>query len=69
VYGSGCLSRGTLGAMVNLLLVLIILFLLFGGFGYGYRSRLGGYYTGGTGVLGLILIIFLVLVLADAIRL
>jgi hypothetical protein len=38
--------------VLGLLIVLIIVLLLFGGFGYGYRDRWGGYYTGGTGLLG-----------------
>jgi hypothetical protein len=55
--------------MLTVLIVLVLLFLLFGGFGYGYRSRLGGYYAGGTSLLGLLLAIFIVLVLLDAIKL
>ncbi|HYX12521.1 MAG TPA: DUF3309 family protein [Candidatus Acidoferrum sp.] len=54
--------------MLWLLIVLIVILLLFGGFGYGYRDRWGGYYTGGTGVLGAVVIIFLVLVLLGAIK-
>jgi hypothetical protein len=55
--------------MLELLIVLVVLLLLFGGFGYGYRSRLGGYYAGGTSLLGLLVAIFIVLVLLDAIHL
>ena len=55
--------------MLTLLIVLIVALLLFGGLGYGYRDRWGGYYTGGTGLLGLLVVIFLVLVLVGAIKL
>jgi Protein of unknown function (DUF3309) len=54
--------------VLTLLIVLIVLFLLFGGVGYGYRDRWGGYYTGGTGLLGLLVVIFLVLLLIGAIK-
>ena len=54
--------------MLWLLIVLIVILLLFGGFGYGNRARWGGYYTGGTGILGALVIIFLVLVLLGAIK-
>ena len=55
--------------MSTVLIALIAALLLFGGFGYGYRSRLGGYYAGGTSLLGLLVAIFIVLVLLGAIRL
>jgi len=55
--------------MLTLLIVLLIVFLLFGGFGYGRRASLGNYYTGGTSLLGLLVVIFIVLVLLGAIKL
>jgi hypothetical protein len=54
--------------MLTLLIVLVVLFLLFGGVGYGYRDRWGGYYTGGTGLLGLLVVIFIILLLLGAIH-
>ena len=50
---------------MNLLIVLIIVLILFGGFGYGYRSNIysSPYYTGGFGILGLVLVFVLVMVL------
>jgi hypothetical protein len=57
------------GRMLGLLIVLVVLFLLFGGVGYGYRDRLGSSYTGGTGLLGAIVLIFLLLLLLNVIKL
>ena len=54
--------------MLTLLIVLIVLFLLFGGVGYGYRDRWGSYYTGGTSLLGLLVVIFVILLLIGAIH-
>jgi hypothetical protein len=54
--------------MLTLLLVLFVVLVLFGGIGYGYRDRWGGYYTGGTGILGLLVVIFLVLYLLGVIH-
>ena len=56
-------------ALLTLLIILVVLFLLFGGIGYGYRDRWGGYYTGGTGLLGLLVVIFIILLLVGAIHL
>jgi hypothetical protein len=55
--------------MLNLLIFLIVLLLLFGGVGYGYRDRMGSYYGGGTSLFGLLVVIFIVLVMLGAIRL
>jgi hypothetical protein len=55
--------------LLTLLIILIVLFLLFGGVGYGYRDSWGGYYTGGTSLLGLLLVIFVLLLLVNAIHL
>ena len=49
-------------------IILVVLLLLFGGVGYGRRDTWGGYYGGGIGLLGLILIIVLVLWLLGAFR-
>jgi hypothetical protein len=54
--------------MLTLLIALIVLLVLFGGVGYGYRDRWGGYYTGGTSLLGLIVVVLLVLWLIGALR-
>jgi len=48
---------------------LIVAFLLFGGLGYRMRDRLGAYYTSGTVFLALLVEIFAMLVLFDAIHL
>ena len=50
-----------------ILIGLIVLLLLFGGIGYGYRSSWGNYYGGGLGLLGLLVVIVLVLWLIGAI--
>jgi hypothetical protein len=50
-----------------ILLALIVLLLLFGGIGYGYRSSWGNYYGGGLGLIGLLVVIVLVLWLLGAI--
>jgi hypothetical protein len=55
--------------MLMLLTVLVAALGLFGGVGYWYRERLGGYYASGTSLLGLLLVIFLVLVYVGAIHL
>ena len=55
--------------MLLVLIVLVVLFLLFGGVGYGYRDRIGSYYGGGTGLLGLLVVIFIILLLLGAIHL
>jgi len=47
--------------MLIWIIALVVLLLLFGGIGYGYRDSWGGYYSGGTGIIGLILIIVLVI--------
>jgi hypothetical protein len=54
--------------MLTLLIALIVLLVLFGGVGYGYRDRWGGYYTGGTSLLGLIVVVLLVLFVLGALR-
>ena len=54
--------------MLTLLIVLVVLFLLFGGIGYGYRERLGDYYGRGTSLLGLLVVILLVLYFAGAVK-
>ncbi len=55
--------------MLWLLILLVVLLLLFGGIGYGYRGSWGGYYTGGTGLLGALVLVFLLLLLLGAIHL
>jgi len=54
--------------MPTLLIILVVLFLLFGGVGYGYRDRMGSYYRGGTSLLGLLVVIFIILVFLGAIH-
>jgi hypothetical protein len=51
-----------------ILIALIVLLLLFGGVGYGYRASWGNYYGGGLGLLGLIVVVALVLWLIGAIK-
>ena len=48
-----------------IILILVIPLLLVGGFGYGYRSSIysSPYYTGGYGIIGLILVFVLILAL------
>lgn len=50
---------------MNLLVLIIILVIVFGGFGYGYRGSIysSPYYTGGYGIIGLILVFVLILAL------
>jgi hypothetical protein len=55
--------------VLTLLIILVVLFLLFGGVGYGYRDRWGSYYSGGTGILGALVVIFIILLLLGAIKL
>jgi len=55
--------------MLTLLIILVVLFLLFGGVGYGYRDRMGSYYGGGTSLLGLLVVIFIILAVLGAIHL
>jgi Protein of unknown function (DUF3309) len=54
--------------MLGVLIVLIVLLLVFGGAGYGYRSSWGNYYPGGLGVLGTLVVILLVLWLIGAVK-
>jgi len=44
-----------------ILIAVVVLLLLFGGVGYGYRGSWGGYYGGGVSLLFLILIIVFVI--------
>jgi Protein of unknown function (DUF3309) len=50
-----------------ILVGLIVLLLLFGGIGWGYRDSWGNYYGGGLGLLGTLLVIVLILWLLGAI--
>jgi hypothetical protein len=47
--------------MLWLVIAALVLLLLFGGFGYGYRDSWGSGYNGGVGLLGLILIVVFVI--------
>jgi hypothetical protein len=47
--------------MLFWIIVIAVVLLLFGGVGYGYRDTWGGYYSGGTGLIGLILIIVFII--------
>lgn len=55
--------------MLGLLIVLFVALGLFGGVGYGYRERLGGYWGGGTSLLGLLVLIFILLSVLGAVHL
>lgn len=46
--------------MLWVIIVIAVLLLLFGGFGYGYRDRYSGYYSGGLGLIGLILVVLFI---------
>ena len=50
---------------MNLVVLILILVIIFGGVGYGYRGSIYGspYYTGGYGIVGLILVFVLILAL------
>jgi hypothetical protein len=50
-----------------IIIILAVVLLLFGGVGYGRRDTWGGYYGGGIGILGLIVIVLLVLFLLGVI--
>ena len=54
--------------MLVLLIILVVLFLGFGGVGYGSRDRWGYYYWGGLDLLGTLFLIFLVLLLVGLVR-
>ncbi len=47
--------------MLFWIIVIAVLLLLFGGFGYSSRDSWGNYYGGGIGLLGLILIIVFII--------
>lgn len=47
--------------MLWLLIVVLIILFAFGGVGYRRRDSLGSYYTGGIGLLGVILLVLLTL--------
>jgi hypothetical protein len=47
--------------MLFWLIVIVVLLLLFGGVGYGYRDAWGNYYGGGVSLIGLILIIIFII--------
>jgi Protein of unknown function (DUF3309) len=51
-----------------ILIAVVVLFLLFGGVGYGYRSSWGNTYGGGLGLLGTLLVIVLILWLLGEIK-
>jgi hypothetical protein len=52
-----------------ILIVLVVLLLLVGGGGYSYRSNYPGYYNGGIGLLGFLILLFLALLVLGVIRL
>jgi hypothetical protein len=52
--------------MLTWIIVIGLLVLLLGGFGYGYRGS--RYYGGGLGVLGTVLVVLLILWLVGALR-
>jgi hypothetical protein len=47
--------------MLWILIVLILALVLVRGGGYRYRGNWGGYYSGGTSLLGVLVILFLLL--------
>ena len=50
---------------MSAIVIILLILLLVGGFGYGYRSSIysSPYYTGGYGIIGLILVFVLILAL------
>jgi hypothetical protein len=47
--------------MLWIIIGILVLLLLFGGVGYGYRGSWGGYYGGGISLIGLILIVIFII--------
>jgi hypothetical protein len=47
--------------MLWLIVGIVVLLLLFGGLGYGYRDRWGNYYGGGVSLIGLVLLVLFVI--------
>lgn len=54
--------------MIWLIGVVIVVLLLFGGIGSGYRDRFAAGYNGGVSLIGLLLIILVVLFLLGVLR-
>jgi hypothetical protein len=54
--------------MLWILIVLVVLLLLVGGGGWSYRSSYPGYYNGGIGLIGFLILLFLVLLLLGVIH-
>jgi len=51
-----------------IIIIVAVLLFLFGGVGYGRRDTWGGYYGGGLGFIGVILLVLLVLWLLGVLR-
>jgi hypothetical protein len=48
-------------SLLWIIIILAVILVLFGGVGYGYRDRWGGYYGGGVGLVVLLLVVVFVI--------
>ena len=51
-----------------IIIIVAVLLFLFGGVGYGRRDTWGGYYGGGLGFIGVILLVLLILWLLGVLK-
>jgi hypothetical protein len=46
--------------VIWVLLVMLLLLVFYGGFGYGQRERWGGYYASGLGLMAVVLVVLFI---------